>query len=334
MGRRAKTEIESAGSDSFLDVVTNIVGILIILVMVVGERARHILVPAIPKQESNAESLQPLQLEAIEVERDVDRVAAAIRNLDDELAARRKERELVGTIISVGEQELAAERARLDAKKRASYELDRDLALAQNRLAELERLHTRDAAIRPASLKVESYPTPLAKPVDGNELHLQLRRGRVAVVPIEELVDRLKRTAQSQVGKLRDYPELTDTVGPVDGFRMRYTLVRVDARGRTAHEPGGGSFVQLDHWELVPVASDLGEPWEEALKNVSRLRAKLDQINPRQWTVTLWVYPDSFDAFRALRKEFYELGYHVAGRPLPDDIYIGGSPRGSKSAAQ
>jgi hypothetical protein len=334
MGRRSKPEIESAGSDSFLDVVTNIVGILIILVMVVGERARHIVIPAFTKTESNAESLRPLQHEAIEVERDVDQVAAAIRNLDDELAARRKERELVGTLISVGEQELATERAKLDDQKRADYELDRDLVLARDRLGELKQQLAANEKIRPASLKVESYPTPLAKPVDGNELHLQLRRGRVAVVPVEELVDRLKRTAKEQVWKLRDYPELTDTVGPVDGFRMRYRLVRVDAKGRISHEPGQGSFVQLDHWELIPVASDLGEPWEDALKNVSRLRATLDEINPRQWTVTLWVYPDSFDAFRAMRKEFYEMGYHVAGRPLPDDIYIGGSPRGTKSAAQ
>lgn len=334
MGRRPKPEIESAGSDSFLDVVTNIVGILIILVMVVGERARHIVIPALTRPKPNAASLAPLKREATEVEQDVEETATMIRRLDNELQARREEREMVGTLIALGERKLAEERGRLDERKRTDYELARDLALAQDRLAGLERQRALAAEVRPVSLKVESYPTPLAKPVDGNELHLQLRRDRVTVVPVEELVNRLKQTAREQVWKLRDSSEISDTVGPVDGFRMRYTLVRVDARGQVAREAGQGSFVQLDHWELIPVASDLGEPWEDALKNVSRLRAKLDEINPRQWTITLWVYPDSFAAFRALRKEFYKLGYHVAGRPLPDDVYIGGSPRGTKSAAQ
>jgi hypothetical protein len=38
MRRYRSAEVESAGQDSFLDVVTNIVGILIILVMVIGGR--------------------------------------------------------------------------------------------------------------------------------------------------------------------------------------------------------------------------------------------------------------------------------------------------------
>ena len=38
MRRREPAEVESAGHESFLDVVTNIVCILIILVMIVGQR--------------------------------------------------------------------------------------------------------------------------------------------------------------------------------------------------------------------------------------------------------------------------------------------------------
>ena len=42
--RRSRVEEDrSAGQDSFLDVVTNIVGILIILVMVIGARVRQII---------------------------------------------------------------------------------------------------------------------------------------------------------------------------------------------------------------------------------------------------------------------------------------------------
>ena len=55
MRRREPAEVESAGHESFLDVVTNIVCILIILVMIVGQRAHDMVVaeasaPAGPAQ--------------------------------------------------------------------------------------------------------------------------------------------------------------------------------------------------------------------------------------------------------------------------------------------
>jgi hypothetical protein len=46
MRRDEHSQIESAGQDSFLDVTTNIVGILIVLVMVVGMRAQNPIVAA------------------------------------------------------------------------------------------------------------------------------------------------------------------------------------------------------------------------------------------------------------------------------------------------
>ena len=44
MRRRETAEVESAGHESFLDVVTNIVCILIILVMIVGQHAKVLVV--------------------------------------------------------------------------------------------------------------------------------------------------------------------------------------------------------------------------------------------------------------------------------------------------
>ena len=42
MMRRRLKQTKEAGQDSFLDIVTNIVGILIILVMVIGARVQHL----------------------------------------------------------------------------------------------------------------------------------------------------------------------------------------------------------------------------------------------------------------------------------------------------
>jgi hypothetical protein len=45
-------------------------------------------------------------------------------------------------------------------------------------------------------------------------------------------------------------------------------------------------------------------------------------------------YPESFGDFRTLKKALFDLGYTTAARPLPPGILIGGSPNGSRSAAQ
>jgi hypothetical protein len=328
VNRRKIAPTDATGGDIHLEVVKTVVGILVILVMVVAARARQVTVEPELKVDVG---LEQARRSVVDVESDVSHLASQIQAVDDELKSRKQQRELLATLMAAAEREFANHRATLDDASRVAYDVTRNLAMAKSDLERLERERARSEPAKPTSMKIESYPTPLAKPVDGKELHLQLLHGRVAIVPVDDLVARLKNTVQDKVWKLRDYPEMTDTVGPVDGFRMRYTLRRIDASFDSGR---GGSYVQLDHWELVPVSEELGEPVAEALGPRSLLRAKLDTMSARDYTVTLWAYPDSFDAFRQLRKDLYERGYLVAGRPLPEDIPIGGSPHGTKSAAQ
>ena len=127
-------------------------------------------------------------------------------------------------------------------------------------------------------------------------------------------------------------PELTETVGPVGGFRLRYTLERHDVS--PAEGGRGGSYARLQKWTIIPNSDDLGEPVRLALEQGSDFRQALKKILPGRTTITIWVYPDGFDAFRQIRKELYRLGYTIAARPLPPGTPISGSPEGSKSAAQ
>ena len=55
---------------------------------------------------------------------------------------------------------------------------------------------------------------------------------------------------------------------------------------------------------------------------------------PGTTTITVWVYPDSFAAFRQLKEHLYAKGYATAARPLPHDKPITGGPGGSRSNAQ
>ena len=95
----------------------------------------------------------------------------------------------------------------------------------------------------------------------------------------------------------------------------------------------GQVLIRSREWVVRPTGSGQGESIEEALAPQSRLRRSLAAVTP-ETTVTLWCYPDSFDAYRKLREELHRLGVPAACRPMPDDAPIGGSTEGSKSVAQ
>ncbi len=90
----------------------------------------------------------------------------------------------------------------------------------------------------------------------------------------------------------------------------------------------------IDDEALPSVELTTGEPLDTALADTSSFRQSLAALKPGKTTVTLWVYQDSFAEFRQLRKELYRLGFVTAGRPLTDTMPIGGSPDGSRSAAE
>jgi hypothetical protein len=61
---------------------------------------------------------------------------------------------------------------------------------------------------------------------------------------------------------------------------------------------------------------------------------QLRELNSQDTTITVWTYPDSYPEFRQLKEHLYQRGFLSAARPLPHGHPIGGSPHGSKSAAQ
>jgi hypothetical protein len=129
--------------------------------------------------------------------------------------------------------------------------------------------------------------------------------------------------------------EFTDTLGPIDGFRMRYTFRRYDTSPEDAMQTGQmGATIRLEVAEFLPVAPEMGEPIDVAIRPGSDFRDRLARQDPARTTLTLWVYPDSFEPFRQLRELLHEQGFAVAARPLPEGVPISGSPNGQKSAAE
>jgi hypothetical protein len=335
---RQTEDADLPGHDSFLDIVANMVGILIILVMVVGVRVKNSPVLAAITSEAT-ESEGNLLDETLAQERalqsDVLAVTEQIRDIEQETTIRHANRELLARAVAAWQYKLKSRRQNSDAASREVFDLGQAVSGAKSQIGQLDRDQRQVEAEAKAPVVVQSYPTPLSETVDGDEIHFQLLGGRIAYIPLEDLVDRFKSSAKRQVRKLLSQPELTDTVGPIEGFRMRYTIVRQELpreeQIRTGHS---GMYARLQRWTLVPVSGQLGEMVDVALAERSRFRRVLSGYRPDQTTITIWAYEGDFSSCRKLKEELYLLGFNTAARPLPAGTPISGSPQGSRSAAQ
>ena len=335
--RRASRHCEElGGQDSFLDIVANLVGVLIILVMVMGVRAKDAWVEAAVKDKQPAESVdvETPKITAAQVEADIHNINRQLEAVRRETQTRYQERGFLQTLATAARQELSARRDQLDRTKRDKFDLIRALAGAKGQLQLLQR--QRDAvenSTAPPTV-IEHTPTPLAKTVFGVEEHFRLLNHRVTHIPWNELVEKLKAQAPGKVPKMKGVATLTESIGPLNGFLMRYTLKRVGYQVATRLGAALHTKVELDQFLLIPVADDLGEPLDEAIQPGSEFRELLAMLDARRTTITVWTYPDSYDDFRVLKKHLLERGFLTAGRPMPAGQLIGGSPTGTRSAAE
>jgi multidrug efflux pump subunit AcrA (membrane-fusion protein) len=346
--RRPNREIHFS-FDSFLDVVANVVGIILRLILVawVGARSYKAFIPPPPDEAAEESSLpaEPDDPLSPELQRQKDELARAQAQLLEQL--RQFERE--GPQAAAVQKEMAG----LESRKKQALALRTALAAAaqdkgtdaQLRALSMEELRRRgrkviediEALRKEAPPRQElRYRTPVSAPVQSEEWMFECRQGRVTLVDIGTLLEDAVRKARSQVDQLRDRWQLSDTTEPVGPFRLHYTLERDrGALGALGAGPSGGAFhAGLTGWDVEPVTSPRGEDAETALAPNSEFRRVVDHLDPRQAAVTLWVYPDSFPLYRRLRDFLHERDVVVAGRPLPDGSFIAASRHGSASRGQ
>ena len=372
--RRPKGELQF-GSDSFLDVVANIVGILIILIVIAGLRVSQTPVmihrqKVVPVETPSAPmplvaatqappaiiadpvpafaptpTVEPPPLpelvapgELVDLTKQLEAQIAVSSEEEEELAAKlrkwsQRQAELIERQKAIqGALTLSAEELEKNRKQAAKDEVD--LELARETLARLAK-QLEELQLKPTNVQtLEHRITPVSRVVNGKEKHYRLQGNRVAEVPVDELVNRLKEQIDRRKDWLVKTRQHQGQIGPLRGFTMQY-LVRVDSLSgleemRVGH---GGYRISLSGWEIRPEMDMRGESETVALRKGSQFYQSILGAAP-DTTLTFWVYPDSFEIYRKLQKFTRDHGFSVAGRPLPEGVHISGSPNGSKSASQ
>ena len=351
MSRRAREE-PPFGSDSFLDVLANIVGILIILIVAAAARMGRAPVPAGSSQNApepavaTSTTLPPVvepepDEPPPEISEEMRAIAEKMAALEKKsLAADAKLQKLHSDIASAGEgvsdedRNVAQQSQKVREAQLRIARLEETLGERQQSLTGLLAEFEEAKASRPPAVEVRHRLAPISQDVSGDEVHFRLSGGRVSVVPLQDLVDRVKRQLERQRDWLASRGRHEAIVGPVDGYTMHYLIERKPLSNLDRARLGyGGYRIGVKHCEILPEPDLLGETAEEALRRGSKFALSV-KIAPPRAAITFWVYPDSFHAFRILQAACQAEGFIVAGRPLPDGQPIGVAEDGSRSAGQ
>lgn len=351
--RRRRTREIPFSFDSFLDIVANVVGIIIRLILVVWIGARsyssiqHMArTPA--KSAAPAEPqlpADPLQQELAQYRQELarvrERLLRQLRQFEDSrqddahlkqaLSALDARREQLGKEYGLVDQEIAQRRHSAQAVALSSAEIQARSQQLAEAIRALEEL--------PPPRKTLHYRTPVSRPLQAEELLFECNHGRVSFIDIGALLQEARQKMEEHGKLLRTQWQVQDITSAAGAFRLRYVVERerglLDAvAGGSVPDSSGSYRYGLSEWQIEPVAPTRGESIDAALREGSEFRQIVDGIDPQQTAVTFWVYPDSFALYRQLRDFLYQRDVVVAGRPLPDAVPIASSRRGTISRGQ
>ncbi|MGQ0637459.1 MAG: hypothetical protein ACT4QC_22870 [Planctomycetaceae bacterium] len=363
MSRRGSEEAHFA-NDSFLDVLANMVGILIILIVIAGMRvgpaepavaandvddaiapppaAIQELVDAGAAAEEDAQlpTLEPdlppkeVVVELNRISRELDDLARDAGQNEAELARRAAEMAAERKRLLAAEQTVQAQHHELQQDKARVARLQEALGDRKHKLTALLAEFEEAQNARPPAVEVQHRLTPISQEVTGEELHFRLAGNRVSVVPFAQLEERVRFQLEKQKEWLARHTRHEGTVGPVDGFSLRYVVERQPLPALVERKLGYSGFrIGVSRVEVIPEADVVCETADEALRRASRFAHALRGASEKA-TLTFWVYPDSYKLFRQLQEAAHAEGFIVAARPLPEGVPIAGAPNGSRSAGQ
>ena len=341
--------------DSFLDVVANVVGIIIRLILVVWVGARSyssvqflLNRPRAVTSEASAESVKiedPLEAELALRRRELAdaqaRVLEQLRRLQEAREDRGRVEGQLATLMT-RRQEIESARTALARDTAAQAHVGQTAALALEELRKRQQKLLEDIQAlekTPPPTHLLRYQTPVSRPVQSEEFMFECRAGRVTFIDLHALLSEVRRDVEEKSQLLRTRWQVSDVSSPVGSFRLRYVIERerglVDAVVPGSGPEASGSFrYGVTEMVVEPVALARGETAAAALAKGSEFRRLADTLDPQQAVVTFWVYPDSFGLYRQLRDSLYERDLVVAGRVLPPDFPITLSRNGSLSRGQ
>lgn len=349
--RRALPAASDEGTDSFLDILANLVGILVILVVVVAIRVRTTVAPsavpvaverlrpARPQPPVDPFRTQPLVVdfatpaavreETPPVSDELLRQLARARQEADRLAAQIAELSAAPEPMKQG-KDLSKQIASLSAQKVSlTRELERVTALAAARASDAGRLQREVGRLVRELEQVEDPPPvveslthevrSLARAARGPQYRLELRGGLLTVLPDKELIPKVQRHLRDSLRRPRFDGVYLGKVGPVGGVTLSYAAKKAatSAMDSVTDSTMMSVAAVAEFWFTVDETAERVAV-REAVSPGSRLRRVLATA-PKDATFACIVSPDSYPEARVLQDFMKSRPQRLAFLPVAAD---------------
>ncbi|MBI1375163.1 MAG: hypothetical protein GC159_20785 [Phycisphaera sp.] len=332
MARRKKKSQEDIGSlDSLLDTMTNVVGILVILLAVtqigVGDAIKRIKGFEDFGANISPEEIESKQAEVDELQKLVAKLSEQWAGLDGQtrpdLAAQVEIKKLIEDLKKQLKEkpdktvDTAAIQKQIDERKKQAEAMEKQILAAQNEVAKLKAALDSTPERESPAPQVVTLPNPRPAPEGAKPLNYICREGRI--IPVD--VDRFQEIAEQNMRRIN--PEVNDK-GEIDcdavvSFFQQHTLgdrnfaLRIKIHN---HRP----YIVFERKVNVKGEVMAGETTEQMLNRNSEYQRTIRRANPNKQYVRFLVWPDSFDTYLAAREIASE-----------NDLLAGWEPQGSSN---
>lgn len=334
-----RNDDEDGGLDSLLDTMTNVVGILVLVLIVtqlgVSDALTEITANSNVTQEdldaakqqlaSLAQEKQQLEDQASSVASfDIDAERERLRRLKETLEAQKKL--LADESKNANEFSLALNRDRETAarnkkeiedtqKKRNELqtELEKSLARRAEIQALLDKTPRRSA---PAPEKVVTIPNPRPAPEGARQVILVCANNRLYPLNLDDIRKDAELKSKQIITRQRLNLDPAKGIDP-EKFEKLYTKLRYPTDDFFDVE----YYVSGQRWprmKLIP-KEGRGAAEPELRRSTSRIRKLLAQLDPQKFYARFYVLPDSFDVYLTARQVMSELGVLAGWEPQSQD---------------
>ena len=338
--RRSRTSATGGNLDSMLDTLTNVVGILVIVLVAVQlssqeaaskiaeqldkvdpqEVARLEEAAAKAKQQAEAASaaLREQRQSKNDPKAELARLEAALR-VEEDLAKDAAERAAELEKKRVADLKAAEEAAKRAAAEQAKKEAERKAA--QDRLAAMQREFENLPVLTAPPAKEVRLPDPRPAPAGVKEFHVLCREGRIWLVDIPALQEKAQKRADFVVRSKKLDPDGDTWLADGKTFVEEFNKAPVKDEGfEITLEVVNNRWTRL----VLTRMKGRGEPADEAVKPTGEFARALRRLKPESHVVRFFVWPDSFEEYLRVRELTGERGYAAGWEPMtsPDEYRI------------
>lgn len=345
MASRKPTADDDGGLDSLLDTMTNVVGILVLVLIVTQLGVADVVTRITQRYDVTEEKLEDLSQQVRTKENELDELTQILVNpldIDPEkqrqelerkrellerrkklLAEKKQQQNEFAIKLEEDRQQAEQNRQMIEQSEQQREQLDAKLTVTLEQKAKLEALLAETKKVAPPADVQVSIPNPRPPPQGAKRIDLVCANERIYPVARELFQKRAEQRAKQIAARLGKDP--VSGIDPERFTAVWETLQDQDEFFEVEYYVAGKRYPRL---RFVP-KEERGATIRSLTNPTSKIRRYLSGVNPAQSYARFYVLPDSYETYLLARRQFTKSGMLAGWAPQSEGWnFITGVPGG------